>query len=176
MKEIWKDVKDYEGLYQVSNKGKIKSLRRKTTFVYKRGGQHTISEKYIKLFKNKYGYLKCYLYKSGKREIFQLHRIVAEAFIPNPDNLPQVNHKDENKSNNNINNLEWCTNKYNAEYSKNKAIIQYDKNSNKITEWRSQLKASKKTGISNKDISLCCRGKRKTAGGYIWKFKEDNNE
>lgn len=181
MTEKWRDIKGYEGLYQVSNLGRVKSLERETKHHYKLGGSHTISEKCIKLFKNRYGYLKCYLYKEGKRKEFKVHRLVAEAFIPNPNSLPQINHKNEIKDCNVVNindlygkttNLEWCTNKYNAEYSKNKPVIQYDLNFKKIREWGSQLKASKETQINNRHISSCCNGKRKTAGGYIWRFKE----
>ena len=170
--ELWKNIVGYEGLYQVSNLGRVKSLERETEYLYKQGGSHTISEKYIKIFKNKHGYLNCFLYKNGKRKCYLVHRLVANAFIPNHDNLPQINHKDENKENNCVENLEWCTNKYNAEYSKNKLIIQYDLDFKKIREWNSQLSASKEMQINNRHISSCCNGKRKSAGGFIWRFKE----
>lgn len=172
MNEIWKDIKNFEGLYQVSNLGRIKSLERKTNYIYKKGGQHLIKEKIIKQFQNKYGYLKCFLYKNGTRKTFNVHRLVAQAFIPNPNNLPQVNHKDENKKNNNIVNLEWCSNQYNAKYSKNKAVIQYDTNGKYINEYSSIIDASNITNTCYSKIGSVCQGKRKKAGGFIWKYKE----
>ena len=105
--EIWKDIKGYEGLYQVSNKGRIKSLN------YRRTGKEGI----LKGVPTKYGYLMVTLYKKGEKpEHFSVHRLVAEAFIPNHDNLPEVNHIDENKENNHVKNLEWCDRKYNMNY------------------------------------------------------------
>ena len=107
--------------------------------------------------------------------------MVAETFIPNPNNYPQVNHKDENRHNNCVNNLEWCTAKYNANYgNRNKKlkgyftsvkIIQYDLQSNFIKEWESMKNASEKLDICRTNISECCRNLRKTAGGYIWKYE-----
>ena len=99
--EEWKNVIGYEGLYEVSNKGNVRNVRRNTL---------------LKLSKNRYGYIQVYLYKNGIRTVFRVHRLVAEAFIPNPDNLPQINHKNEDKSNNCVENLEWCTAKYNNNY------------------------------------------------------------
>ena len=99
--EEWKNIIGYEGLYEVSNKGNVRNVRRNTL---------------LKLSKNKYGYIQVYLYKNGIRKGFKVHRLVAQAFILNPDNLPQVNHRDENPGNNNVDNLEWCTHKYNVNY------------------------------------------------------------
>lgn len=99
--EEWKNVIGYEGLYEVSNKGNVRNVRRNTL---------------LKLSKNRYGYIQVYLYKNGIRKGFRVHRLVAEAFLSNPDNLPQVNHKDEDKTNNNVDNLEWCDQKYNVNY------------------------------------------------------------
>ena len=107
--EIWKDIKGYEGLYQVSNKGRIKSLN------YRRTGK----EGMLKGVPNKYGYLMVILYKNRKRNYFYVHRLVAQAFIPNPDNLPEVNHiidDFEHRSDNRVENLEWCTREYNNNY------------------------------------------------------------
>ena len=105
MKEIWKDIPEYEGLYQVSNLGNVRSLN------YNRTGE-------IKLLKqgNVNGYKVVILYKDGKKKNYLVHRLVAIAFLPNPNNLPIINHKDENPSNNNVNNLEWCTQAYNTNY------------------------------------------------------------
>lgn len=108
MQEIWKDIPEYEGLYQVSNLGRIKSLPRK--------GTHTTKERIMNFTKSNKGYFIAVLSKDYKKKSFSVHRLVAQAFIPNPNNLPQVNHKDENKENNNINNLEWCSNWYNTHY------------------------------------------------------------
>ena len=99
--EEWKNVIGYEGLYEVSNKGNVRNVRRNTL---------------LKLSKTNDGYIQVHLYKNGIRTGFKVHRLVAQAFIPNPDNLPEVNHKDEDKTNNNVTNLEWCTAKYNVNY------------------------------------------------------------
>ena len=99
--EEWKNVIGYEGLYEVSNMGNVRNVRRNTL---------------LKLSKNKYGYIRVFLYKNGISTGFQVHRLVAQAFLPNPDNLPQVNHKDEDKSNNRVDNLEWCSQLYNNIY------------------------------------------------------------
>ena len=104
--EIWKDIEGYEGLYQVSNKGRIKSLN------YRRTGK----EGMLKGKPDKDGYLRVSLYKNRKQKPFYIHRLVAKAFIPNSDDLPEVNHKDENKENNTVDNLEWCDRKYNNNY------------------------------------------------------------
>lgn len=115
MKEIWKDIKGYEGLYQVSNLGRVKSLKRilkhKTTY----GGIYTVKGKILKPKEDK-GYYRYSLSNNGKNKLFFAHRLVAEAFIPNPQHYLIVNHKDENPHNNKADNLEWCTIKYNVTY------------------------------------------------------------
>lgn len=117
MKEYWKDIKDYEGLYQISNLGRVKSLSR---YVYtsnpKFKGYRCTKEKILKSGKTKKGYLIVVLRKNNKSKSMYVHRLVATAFIYNPNNLPEVNHKDENPLNNNVTNLEWCTHKYNGNY------------------------------------------------------------
>ena len=117
MIELWKDIKNYEGLYQVSNLGNVKSVDR---YVYAGDNsnhkyQH-IKERNLKLSGGD-KYIQVILCKNGKIKAFLVHRLVAEAFIPNPDNLPCINHKDENPKNNQVENLEWCTYKYNNEYN-----------------------------------------------------------
>ena len=102
MTEIWKNIEGYEGKYQVSNFGQVKSMI----------GQ----EKVLHPKKHRNGHLQIGLHKDKKRKTMYIHRLVAQAFIPNPDNLPCVNHKDENPNNNNVDNLEWCTQKYNCNY------------------------------------------------------------
>lgn len=99
--EEWKNIIGYEGLYEVSDKGNVRNVRRNTL---------------LKLSKTKYGYIQVYLYKNGIRTGLKVHRLVAQAFIENPDNLPEVNHRDEDKLNNSVDNLEWCSHKYNVNY------------------------------------------------------------
>lgn len=161
MKEIWKDIPNYERLYQVSNLGRIKSL-------------YYSKEKILTPKIDKDGYLLINLYKNHKCQTFKIHRIVAQVFLNNSNNLPQINHKDENKQNNCVDNLEWCTHIYNQNYgNKNnwcsKKVNQYDLNGNYIKTYSSLNKASKELNISN-NIYLCCNGKVKTCGGYIWKY------
>ena len=152
------------GLYQVSDKGRVQSLNY--------GNTGTIALlRPIKI----YGYLRVRLYKNNKYKNFYVHRLVAEAFIPNQKNKPDVNHKDGDKQNNTSTNLEWCTEKENTAHAiKNKLfnicvpVNQYDKQHNLIRQWKSQAEAFKELGI--KHISCCCKGKRKTAGGYIWEY------
>ena len=110
MKEIWKDIAGFEGHYQVSNLGHVKSLER---IGY---GGKTIPERMLKQNLDGDGYPRIGLHKNGCTKTRHVHRLVAEAFILNPQNYPEVNHKDENKQNNNANNLEWCTTKYNLTY------------------------------------------------------------
>lgn len=172
-KEIWKDILGYEGLYQVSNFGRVKS--------FKFG-----KERILKPGTNKYGYLIVILCKNGKVKHFYVHRLVAEAFIPNTHNYPCVNHKDECKTNNNVNNLEWCTYTYNNNYgtkieriSKNrdtskyfKPILQYTLDGVFVREWKSIAEAGR-NGFNQGHITDCCRGVRKTHKGFIFKYKED---
>lgn len=168
--KIWKPIKGYEGLYEVSNIGKVRSLNY----------LHTGRVKELKAMKSTKGYSQVSLWKDGKPQIRLIHRLVAEAFIPNPERLPCVNHRDEVKTNNTVSNLEWCTKKYNNEYSGNiekaiettkKPIFQYTKNGEFLQEFESIMEAERLTGINNANISQCCLGKRKSAGGFIWKFK-----
>ena len=201
IEEIWKDIKEYEGLYQVSNLGRVKSLERK----YFSGKNHNICKiaesKLLKLRLDKNGYLVTGLSKNGKQAYVRVHRLVAEAFIPNPNNYPQVNHKDENKENNNVDNLEWCTAKYNNNYgtrkekasksSKGKYNKGLEKSINIIRkkvlcittgkEFNSIIEASNFYNIDNSSISSVCKGKRKSCGKLsdgtplVWKYI-DNSE
>ena len=124
MKEIWKDIKDFEGLYQVSNLGKVKRIKSIIVDI-SQGGVRTreIPERLLKQSFVGCGYCSVMLSKKGKVRRFNVHRLVAEAFIPNPSNLPEINHKDENKTNNREDNLEWCTPKYNANYGNRNSLI-----------------------------------------------------
>ena len=172
--EIWKEIKNYENLYEVSNYGKIKSINR----IIKRGknGNIPIKERILKSSINVSGYKTVALSKNNKKKIIPIHRLVAQTFISNPKNLPCVNHKDENKLNNCVDNLEWCTVKYNNNYGSkrnkiSKKVIQYDKNKNIIKEWNSIIDVQRISNINNSNIVQCCKGKRKRAGGYVWEYK-----
>ena len=178
-KEIWKEIKGYPN-YMVSNCGRVKSLN------YKRTGK----EKILKPSKNKKGYLIVGLCKNGKRKVFLVHRLVAMAFIPNPNNYQQVNHKDENPQNNFVSNLEYCDVLYNNNYGTrnkrmadtkkgvpniklSKEVTQIDKYTNEIIKvFPSIMEVSRKLGYSQGNIACCCRGERKQAYGYIWRYKE----
>lgn len=173
--ENWRPIKDFPG-YLVSNLGRVKSLGRN----YKYGAHGDM----ILATNDRRGYRGVVLYRNGERHCKAIHRLVAEAFIPNPYNWPCVNHKDENRTNNNANNLEWCTYEYNSNYgtatekiSKNvsRRVIQYTKSGEKIREWESMTMASKHTGIPTPSISRSCRYYPKySAGGFIW--RKINNE
>lgn len=166
-KEVWKDIEEFEGLYQVSNLGRVKSLKR--TRVPK--------EYMLKRVKNKKGYLQVTLSKNGKLYPKLLHRLIATAFINNKG-FNIVNHIDGNKLNNDLKNLEWCTISDNIRHayeiglmSNSKKIEQYTIDGFFLKEWRSSNYASKTLKISQGNINSCLLGKRKTAGGYIWKYK-----
>lgn len=173
--EIWRPIKGYEGLYEVSNYGKVKSL---INFEHK--NRHR-TEKILKPHYNN-GYLSVALYDfEGNKKLYLIHRLVAETFIPNYENKTTVNHKDENKSNNYVGNLEWATmleqNLYGTRIDRArqklyKKVIQLDKNGNKIKLWDSILEAETKLNISKGKITCCCQKQygRKTAGGYVWRY------
>jgi len=172
---IWLDVVGYEGLYQVNNIGGIKRLATPQGIGT---GHYARLEYKIKSHKINTGYLLISLWKDNKPKQFLIHRIVANAFLPNFNNLPCINHKDENSLNNNVENLEWCTHKYNMNYGtrnkrigekNSKPVIQKNKNTGEIIRiFASAMEAERETGIINSTISEYCTSKRKTAGGFIW--------
>lgn len=178
MQEQWKDIKGYEELYQVSNLGKIKSLPR----IKQNGtGCYYTKEKILKPRKDKNGYHTVILWKDKKGKSFKIHRLVAMTFIENPNNYPEVNHKDENKKNNSVSNLEWCDRLYNMRYGTwheerikktKKPVLQFDKQNNAIKLWSSITEAAKTLNIHKSCISGCCRGKHKTGGGFRWAYVE----
>lgn len=184
MIEIWRDIKDYEGLYQVSNLGRVKSLN------YHCSGK----ERILKPIKDGRGYTFVILHKNRIKKHFLIHRLVASAFLENPENLPQVNHKDEDKTNNFVGtpeneykdgNLEWCSNEYNINFGtankrrseKNtngklsKLVLQYTLDGTFVKEYPSTQECGR-NGFDFRKVSLCCLGKRKSHKGYIWKYKE----
>lgn len=185
LNEIWRDIKGYEGLYQVSNFGRVRSLDRIVNGNWKNPNIKR-NGKILKINILPSGYCRVLLSKDGKTKLHYVHRLVATAFIPNPNNYPCVNHKDENKQNNCVENLEWCTQKYNNNYrnrqkkiaKKNtngkmsKPVLQYDLQGNFIKEWPSIMEIERQLGFDQGYISNCCNGKYKTAYGYIWKFKD----
>ena len=161
MKEIWKDCKGYEGKYQVSNLGRVWSIG---------------SQKYLKGSYDKDGYIQvCLTAKNGKCKKELIHRLVALAFLSNPKGLPQVNHIDENKENNCVDNLEWTSIKDNANHgTRNKRISK----ANSIPVYCFELdktfygarEAERELGINHSSISKSCQGKQKTTGGYLWEY------
>lgn len=176
--EIWKDVVGYEGLYQVSNLGRVKSLP-----VHRKVGwaDYISKEIILKQSVDRSGYLVVCLHKEKVRHIAKVHRLVALAFLENPNNYRCVNHKDEDKTNNNVNNLEYCTHSYNNNYGTRnervmkancKRVVQYTKSGIFIAEWNGTRDAQRNTGVHSCNISLVCKGVRKTSGGFIWKYKE----
>ena len=169
----------YEGVYQVSSFGRIKSLTR--ICKHPLGGIRKVNERIMKLDINKkWGYLRVYLSKNGKRKRYLVHRLVAKAFLENPNNYDVVNHKDLNPSNNHKDNLEWCTVLQNNTYGDKvkrmyKQVVQIDKSGKVLKYFESITQASKETNITRCTISNCLNGKQKTAGGFIWKKGSANN-
>lgn len=192
--EIWKDIEGYEGIYQVSNEGRVKSLNY----------NHTNLE-HLLVPSTSRGYLHVNLWNNGKRKMMNIHRLVAEAFLPNPNDFPQVNHKDECKTNNFVfinedesidfdkSNLEWYTHKYNTNYgSRNvrageaiarvlsgripkcsppKKVYQYTLDGELVATYESASEAARQNGYNEGKISMCCNGKRKTHKGYKWSYE-----
>ena len=177
MVEIWLPVKHYEGLYEISNLGRVKSVKRYRSGV--NGKPVLVNERIVRQHKNSCGYMLVGLSKSGVQKQYLVHRLVAEMFIPNPNNYLEINHIDENKTNNCSRNIEWCSRSYNKHYNKNalkagtklkKAVLQYSLDGIYITEYDSVKQAIRQTGISH--ISECCNFKLSSSGGYIWRFKD----
>lgn len=171
------DIQGYEGLYMVNPAGKVYSL---------------VSNKLLRAGCNKQGYKTVVLCKDGKEKSFKVHRLVALAFIPNPNNYPCINHKDEDKTNNDVNNLEWCTHKYNINYGtarkrlsetlKNnplkmrKPVIQLSLSGDFVKEYRSTKEAEETTGIDRRQISRAINHVGKQAQGYLWIMKDEYDE
>lgn len=183
MNEIWKDIKGYEGHYQISNLGRVKSLPRK----YKWGnGYKETQEKILSTSKRNNGYLCVSLCIDSKKKTHSLHKLVALTFIPNPNSYPCINHKDENKTNNKADNLEWCDSRYNNNYgehnlkvsqsnknhkSKSKTVYQYDLEGNLIKIWESTAECGR-NGFNFGAVANCCRGIKKTYKNYKWSYRK----
>lgn len=190
--EIWKDIKGYEGLYQISNLGNVKSLKRITTG--KKYGKHNLKEKILKFIKSG-KYYSVHLCKNGKRQATYVHRLVGIAFLENENNYLDINHKDGDTKNNNVENLEWCNRSYNIKHSykvlkrtantkgfidyiqkRKRKINQYDLQGNFIKEWGCISEAEKFLNQEHTGkICECCKHKhgRKSAFGYKWEYSDN---
>ena len=186
-RERWKTIPGFKGIYHISDRGRLKSFK------------ECSNGKVLKLTNSKGDYFAITLQSKGKVRHTRIHRLVAEAFIPNPLNLPEVNHIDGNKQNNRVDNLEWCTPRQNAnhaiktnpgivakmnlynQYIRPKPIIQFDKNGNRICWFISATDASKSTGVCARNILQVANRTpyndkghvRKSAGGYVWRFESE---
>lgn len=166
MKEIWRDIEGYEGLYQVSSFGRVKSF---------------YTNRILKGYQIASGYLGLRLYKNNIGSMNTIHRIVAEAFIPNPENKPQVNHIDEDKTNNRVDNLEWVTAKENINHGTRTGrvakkqriqIIATNIKTGESQEFNSGKECAVQLGVNSTGINHALKGRRKQAGGYTFKYKE----
>ena len=189
MEEIWKNIEGYPN-YQVSNMGRIKRL---STGYYRR------TEKILKPQLQNNGYLHIKLSQKDKTKCILVHRLVAQVFIPNPNNLPQVNHINEDKTDNRVENLEWCTQKYNINYGngiskrvktnkengtykkigeinskiRSKSILQFSKDNSFIRRWDCIMDVQRELGYDNKQICSCLKNRQKTAKGFKWVYADD---
>lgn len=172
-KEEWRPVVGYEGLYEVSNLGNVDSLN-----FHREGRRHR-----IKVRVNFFGYAYVMLNKDKQQRPYFLHRIIAMAFVPNPNNYPIINHKDENPLNNNIENLEWVTYKYNTNYGtcikrrsekKKKPVIQMTLDGEFIARYNSVKEAAANINCRPSSITCACRGRLKKCQGFLWKFEKES--
>lgn len=181
-KEQWRPIPQYEGLYEISTFGKVRSIALYTN-------HHTlVMRKSAIMLKQEItvdGYSRVVLCKNGMKKHMAVHRLVALTYIPNPNNLPQVNHKDENPQNNSVDNLEWCTGKQNCNYGLHrqrisqrlntkhhlsKPVARLDTSGNIIETFKSTREAARKIGVRSENISRCCNGKYKLVCGSKWKY------
>jgi len=180
--EYWKDIKGYKGLYQVSNLGRIKSLERITKY---QNSKRRVKEKIKGTFTGKKGYERVELSKNGQNRKYNVHTLVAKAFLNKKSEKSEVNHINGVKTDNRVENLEWCTHTENIQHmikcgrkvtykgkdhKGSKEVHQYDKNMNLIAIYESSGEASRKTGFLSGHIREACRGTLKTYKGFIWKY------
>lgn len=172
MEEVWRPVVGYEGLYEVSNLGRIRSLDRYV-------GKRLFKSQTLKPKTDRYGYLVVDLRSHSKHKSKTIHRLVAEAFLPNPGNLPQVNHKNEDKTDNRVENLEWCSCEYNINYgtslkrragSQSKTVYQYTLDGILVNVYPSTNECERQTKYKHSYISKCCNGEWKQYKGFRWSY------
>lgn len=181
MQEAWKDIVGYEDYYEVSNLGNIR--RKEITIERKNGSKIHLPQRPIKIVpyygKSPIPRYRVNLIYNGVKRVISVHRAVAMAFIPNPNNYPQVNHKDEDPSNNNVDNLEWCSPKYNHNYGTRnsrhaenlkKKVNVYDTNNNFIKQYNSIKEAAQELNVDASGITKVCKHKYKTCGSYIFEY------
>ena len=173
--EEWRDVVGYEGRYQVSSMGRVKSLERKDCL------GRTVKERILKPVVRGKGYLKVGLCAGGKKKHFFVHRLVCQAFHDNPDNKPQVNHLNEDKKDNRACNLEWCTRRENCNHgtrnkrsakNRSKSVGQYTLDGELVKIWPSATEAQRQVGFGQGNICQAANGKFKQVYGFTWKYVE----
>lgn len=191
--EIWKQVVGYENLYEVSSIGRVKRVGGIEFFKSRRGNLVSRTRKGgIIVLKEAKGYLRAHLCMGGKAKPIMAHRLVAIAFTPNPNNYPEINHKNGIRSENRVENLEWCTksqnirhcydvlkrpispnviNVYGGNHPASTPIFQYDLSGNFIKEWSSAIEIQRELSIHSPNVIACCRGRQQTSGGFIWRHK-----
>lgn len=188
--ELWQDISGYDGIYAISNFGRIKSVER---LVSRRTSEMIVRERIRKLNTGRNGYAVVSLYNNGIGKAYLVHRLVASAFIKNPENKREVNHIDCNKLNNFVDNLEWATpsentkhaydnglivvpnnGKFGFDNSLGKRITQMTADGKVVNKYGSMCEAERNTGIFQANISKVCSGERSMAGGYMWSYSSDN--
>lgn len=188
--EEWRDIPGYEGLYQVSSLGRVKSLAKPmfygTTPNVRNHESAMRIERIMTPRVKRNGYAQIGLYQDGKAKSYTIHRLVAIVFIPNPNGFPYVNHKDEDRLNNSVDNLEWCTPSYNIHYgtaikklsdakrnhpAMSKPVLQFNLDGTFVAEYPSANEAARMTGIKQGNISSCCNRTTKSTNGFIWRYK-----
>lgn len=182
MEEIWKDVAGYEGLYQVSNMGRVKSLARTRNMNLPWGGIAPVNER-IRKFGKSLGYQNITLSKNGVNERIRVHKLVAMTFIPNPRGCTQINHKNGDKHDNRVENLEWVTPSENQRHAietglrkdafRRKKVNHYDRDGNFIRSWNGYVEIRDALGIPCQSVCNCCKGRCPSANGYIWRLADE---